>query len=120
MEYYNYIEDMNIDVSCTGEQRLCIAVILQAVKDIHYRSQAGYTYSIKAHKRLKESAIQWIKSESEEPFSFLWCLEHAFPDLYDTLDIDYIIRIVLTKPLKCKRSTPHLSTSRSNSLYIKQ
>ena len=120
MEYYNYIEDVDISTDCSGEQRLCIAIILQAVKDIHFRSQAGHTYSVKAHRRLKENAVQWIKSENTEPFSFLWCLEHAFPDLYDTLNVDYIIQIVLEKPLKCKRSIGHLPDSRSLSLYIKQ
>ena len=120
MEYYDYIDDTDIISDCLGEQRLCIAVILQAVKDIHFRSQAGYTFPAKAHRRLKEDTIQWIKSKSTNPFSFLWCLEHAFPELYDTLNINHIIQIVLEKPLKCKRSIGRLPNSRSLSLYIKQ
>ena len=120
MEYYNYTEDIEIDIDCPGEQTLCIACIIQAVKDIHYRCHSGYNYSAQARARIREQATRWFKSDSKEPFSFLWCLEHAFPDLYDTLDISYIIQTCLKKSLKCKRSMSLLPTSRSSSLYIKQ
>lgn len=106
MEYYNYTED--IETTCTGEQRLCIEMIERAIRDTD------------KHITIREDAIRWILSDSKEPFSFLWCLEHAFPDMYDTLDISYIIQTCLKKSLKCKRSMCLLSTSRSLSLYIKQ
>lgn len=120
MEYYNYTEDLNIDIDCSGEQKLCIACIIQAVKDIHYRTHSGYYYSPKAVARIKKQAINWFNSDSREPFSFLWCLEHAFPNLFDTLDIDYIIQTCLSKPLKCKRSIGFLPNSHSLSMYVKQ
>lgn len=120
MEYYNYTEDIEIDIDCPGEQKLCIACIIQAVKDIHYRCHSGYTYSAQTRSRIKEQAIRWFKSDSKEPFSFLWCLEHAFPDLFDTINIDYIIQTCLKKPLRCKRDIGLLPNSHSSSLYIKQ
>ena len=36
MEYYNYTEDIDIDIDCPGEQKLCIACIIQAVKDYRH------------------------------------------------------------------------------------
>ena len=118
MEYCNCIDD--IDLDCSGEQKLCIACIIQAVKDLHYDKHSFLAYSPKAKVRLKEQTIRWFRSDSTEPFSFLWCLEHAFPELYDKLDVDYIIQICLKKPLKCRRSIGHLPESRSLSMYIKQ
>ena len=106
MEYYNYTED--IETTCTGERRLCIEMIEQAFRDTD------------KHETISKDAVKWILSDSKNPFSFLRCLEHAFPDLYDTLDISYIIQTCLKKSLKCKRSMSLLPTSHSSSLYIKQ
>ena len=108
MEYYNYTEKTEINTTCTGEQRLCIEMIDQAIRDSD------------KHETISKDAIKWILSNSKDPFSFLWCLEHAFPQLYDTIDIKYIRQTCLKKSLKCKRSMSLLPTSRSSSLYIKQ
>ena len=106
MEYYNYTED--IETTCTGEQRLCIEMIERAFRDTD------------KHETISKDAVKWILSDSKDPFSFLWCLEHAFPQLYDTINIKYIRQTCLKKSLKCKRSMSLLPTSRSSSLYIKQ
>ena len=44
----------------------------------------------------KSDAIRWIMSDSTSPFTFLWCLEHAFPEQYDFIDIPKLRQSLIT------------------------
>ena len=123
MESHRHTEVVTVQRESSGEQRLCMAVIIQAVKDIHYSKKKRESLGGKLPQRADKDAVNWILSNSTAPFSFLWCLEHAFPELYDELDISEIRRIVLSKPLLCNSVTLYHSGLGSGrkplSLYIK-
>lgn len=121
MEYCNYTEDISIHADCSGEQKLCIACIIQAVKDIHLKTVAGLTIPSDTRNTLRRTAISWILSDAMYPFSFLWCLENIFPNSFDTLNISKIRQTLLKKALKCKRAFGQKHPHKKNlSLYIKQ
>lgn len=121
MEYYDCIDMELENIKCLPEQKLCIAVIIQAVKDIHLKTLAGITLPSSSRKHIKKSAINWIMSNDTHPFSFLWCLETIFPTIYDTMDINKVRQTLLEKALKCKRVIGQNHPHKKNlSLYIKQ
>lgn len=120
MEYFNFIKRDDYDSNYSGEQRLCLAIIVQAIKDIHYTDRLRKNLGGKLPKQSKNDAIRWILSDDTSPFTFLWCLEHALPDLYDYLNISKLRQIVINEPHLCnfvtlyhsyhlskKPSTPH-------------
>lgn len=123
MEHCSYNKQVPKEYDCSGEQRLCMAVIIQAVKDVHYSKEKREILGGKLPQRSDKEAIRWIKSNSNAPFSFLWCLEHAFPEVFEDLDIDKLRQIVLSKPLLCNSVTmfhqPPSQGRKSLSLYIK-
>lgn len=90
---------------CSGEQRLCMAVIIQAIKDIHYTAKKKKALGRKLPQYSTRDAKKWVLSDSTEPFSFLWCVEHAFSDIYDSLDIDNLRKNILSTRLLCVSPT---------------
>lgn len=123
MEYSSFNKEFPIEYECSGEQRLCMAVIIQAIKDIHYSSRKRKSLGNKLPQRADKEAIKWVNSNNNSPFSFIWCLEHAFPELFDRLDLKLLRRIFLSKPLLCGSEDLHHSKyssgRKSLSLYIK-
>lgn len=90
---------------CSGERRLCMAVIIQAIKDIHYSDEKRKSLGRKIPPRAGKEATQWVLSDSSSPFSFIWCLEHIFLDSYGHMDLESIRKIILSKQLLGKYST---------------
>lgn len=86
MEYLGNIEadyfpyEM-VGASYTGEQKLCAAVLVSAIKDLYSKKFV-----------LRAAAKRWFNSKSVEPFSFIWCLQHIFPTFYDEIDILKLVK----------------------------
>lgn len=121
MEYSSFNKEIQKPYDCSGEQRLCMAVIIQAIKDIHYSSKKRKSLGGKLPQRADKEAVQWVLSDSSYPFSFIWCLEHAFPEAYDYIDLAELRKVVLSKPLLCNSVTLyHAGSGRKPlSFYIK-
>lgn len=101
MEHKSFNSESQEPYICSGEQRLCIAIIIQAIKDIHYCSKKKSRLKGTTPKRVEEEAIRWVMSDRYYPFSFIWCLENALPDFYDHIDLEELRKIVLSKPILC-------------------
>lgn len=99
MEYKIFNSETYIKYICSGEQRLCIAIIVQAIKDVHSRNTPKESVRGLQPRVIGNEAIQWILSDKCCPFSFLWCLEHAFPESYEYLDVTEFRKLALSKPL---------------------
>lgn len=99
MEYNIFNSETYTKNICSGEQRLCIAIIIQAIKDIHHCGKHKPYLQHTNPKRVDEDAIRWLLSDRCCPFSFIWCLEHALPDFYDRIDLAKFRKLVLAKPL---------------------
>lgn len=105
MEYNSFNRDNRTQVYCSGEQRLCMAVIIQAIKDIHYSDEKRKSLGRKLPPRAGKEARQWVLSNSSSPFSFIWCLEHVFLESYEYMDVEAVRKIILSKQLLCKSVT---------------
>lgn len=102
MEYKSFNSESQAPYICSGEQRLCIAVLIQAIKDIHYSSKKKSHVKGTTPQRVEEEALRWVLSDRYCPFSFIWCLEHALPDFYEHIDLAELRNLVLSKPLACR------------------
>jgi hypothetical protein len=77
--------------SITAEARLCLNIILQALRDIEQYPPCKWANAIReirakraryrnrSMRELRDSkaAVAWLNSESIAPWSFLWCADHA-------------------------------------------
>lgn len=84
--------EQKVDVSLERLKTLCIAVVDRSVKD----GYAKYIFNPVDKRINKESlrtqAKEWLESEDETPFSFIWCLE--------VLDFDAKTRYELLRNLR--------------------
>lgn len=114
--------DLNfVDEDATPEQRLCIAVLLNAVRDIHNKTVSGITMTKALRNSYRQCAIDWVNSEATFPFSFLWCLEQIFPDTFDKLNVKAIRQSLIGKPQRYKQEPSQRNPYRlRKQFYLKQ
>jgi len=77
-------ENLKSTSQLNGDEKLCRAVILQALMDI------AKPQTTTSRKRWKEIAKRWIMSDNDCPWSFLWCVQYGFNDE----DYDCVVEVV--------------------------
>ena len=59
----------------TREENLIIAILWRAYKDA---TEVGLSGRDPRGWSARDSAVEWLLSNNEDPFSFIWCVEQCF------------------------------------------